>query len=150
NSKSIEIFQALDKRRFAQVFQELKNSSKSQGNDGPVSLDENGAVARSIVEKHAADRLGRVDYALASGGAMVVTHSEPLFPSSYCRGSNGFVEIKLRRDIIPDAVTLSVAYDRSSAPKHCQTLGWFQLPRRNWLSYEDVKPSNFVGMKCKV
>ena len=99
--------------------------------------------ARDIVwkeiEKHAADGLGRVDYALASGGAKVVRHSEPygfgkgngwfttakgrnrvhasankmLEPSfgepGQCfplQGSSGFIEIKLRTGIIPEAVTL--------------------------------------------
>ncbi|PIA48705.1 hypothetical protein AQUCO_01400936v1 [Aquilegia coerulea] len=158
--KSSKLLTNQDLLKFSE---ELKNTRNSQGNDGPVSLEEIGAVARSIVEKaiekHAADGLGRVDYALASGGAMVVAHSEPLFPTAgiwlklkkvnvvaqkmlqpsfgepgHCfplKGSNGFVDIKLRTDIIPDAVTLehvakSVAYDRSSAPKDCQIFGWFQ------------------------
>ncbi|KAF5197900.1 Sun domain-containing protein [Thalictrum thalictroides] len=157
--KSSKLLTNEDLRKFSE---ELKNSRNSQGIEGPVSLDDIGAVARSIVEKaiekHAADGLGRVDYALASGGAMVVAHSEQLLPTAvdwlrikrinvaaqkmllpsfgepgHCfplKGSNGFVEIKLRRDIIPDAVTLehvakSVAYDRSSAPKDCQIFGWF-------------------------
>ncbi|KAK4761788.1 hypothetical protein SAY87_029672 [Trapa incisa] len=47
------------------------------------------------------------------------------------KGNMGFVEIRLRVAIIPHAVTLehvakSVAYDRSSAPKDCRVLGWFQ------------------------
>ncbi|XP_077247642.1 SUN domain-containing protein 1-like [Tasmannia lanceolata] len=47
------------------------------------------------------------------------------------KGSNGFVEIKLRTSIIPEAVTLehvakNVAYDRSSAPKDCRVSAWFQ------------------------
>ena len=46
-----------------------------------VSLDEIRMTNRDMVEKeiqrHAADGLGRVDYALSSGGAMVVRHSEP-------------------------------------------------------------------------
>ncbi|KAF5189104.1 Sun domain-containing protein [Thalictrum thalictroides] len=160
--KSSNLLTNEDLHKFSEELKTSRNSN-SQGNDGPVSLDEIGAVARSIVEKaiqkHAADGLARVDYALASGGAMVVKHSEPLFPTAgnwlnfkrvnvvaqkmlqpsfgepgHCfplKGSNGFVEIKLRRDIIPDAVTLehvakSVAYDRSSAPKDCQIFGWFQ------------------------
>ncbi|KAE8709198.1 protein ETHYLENE INSENSITIVE 3-like isoform 1 [Hibiscus syriacus] len=47
------------------------------------------------------------------------------------KGSNGFIQIKLRTAIIPKAVTLehvakSVAYDRSSAPKDCRVSGWMQ------------------------
>ncbi|RAL39081.1 hypothetical protein DM860_011567 [Cuscuta australis] len=47
------------------------------------------------------------------------------------RGSNGFVQVRLRAAIIPEAVTLehvakSVAYDRSSAPKDCRVFGWLQ------------------------
>ncbi|XWS74629.1 hypothetical protein CRYUN_Cryun01aG0014800 [Craigia yunnanensis] len=47
------------------------------------------------------------------------------------KGSNGFVQIKLRTAIIPEAITLehvakSVAYDRSSAPKDCRVSGWMQ------------------------
>ncbi|KAK6228512.1 hypothetical protein SCA6_000852 [Theobroma cacao] len=47
------------------------------------------------------------------------------------KGSNGFVQIKLRTAIIPEAITLehvakSVAYDRSSAPKDCRVSGWQQ------------------------
>ncbi|CAL9196216.1 unnamed protein product [Musa hybrid cultivar] len=106
-----------------------------------LDLDQIRAFARDIVqkeiEKHAADGLGRVDYALASGGAKVVRHSEPygfgkgnswfakghngvhanahkmLEPSfgepGQCfplQGSSGFVELRLRTGIIPEAVTL--------------------------------------------
>ncbi|GMI73281.1 SAD1/UNC-84 domain protein 1, ARABIDOPSIS SAD1/UNC-84 DOMAIN PROTEIN 1 [Hibiscus trionum] len=47
------------------------------------------------------------------------------------KGSNGFIQIKLRTAIIPEAITLehvakSVAYDRSSAPKDCRVSGWLQ------------------------
>ncbi|GMG99519.1 hypothetical protein Nepgr_001359 [Nepenthes gracilis] len=47
------------------------------------------------------------------------------------KGSCGFVEIRLRTAIIPEAITLehvakNVAYDRSSAPKHCRVFGWLQ------------------------
>ena len=126
-----------------------------------VSLDEIRMTDRDMVEKeiqrHAADGLGRVDYALSSGGAMVVRHSEPfiigmvgllfrkfglttvyrdsemvrllfrkiglslvnrdsekmLKPSfgepDQCfplKGDSGFVEIRLRTTIIPEAITL--------------------------------------------
>ncbi|KAG4203385.1 hypothetical protein ERO13_A05G398100v2 [Gossypium hirsutum] len=47
------------------------------------------------------------------------------------KGSSGFVQIKLRTAIIPEAITLehvakNVAYDRSSAPKDCRISGWMQ------------------------
>ncbi|XP_044460800.1 SUN domain-containing protein 1-like [Mangifera indica] len=142
-----------------------KRSGEFSEND--VSLDGIRAYARETVEKeinkHAADGLGRVDFALASGGGSVVKHSEPylvgkgnnwflmgglsgvhreadkmLKPSfgepGQCfplTGSSGFVHIKLRTAIIPEAITLehvdkSVAYDRSSAPKDCRVFGWLQ------------------------
>lgn len=111
------------------------------------------------IARHSADGLGMVDYALGSGGGKVVSHSEPfqngkaLFPGrsgvhataqkmlepsfgqpGECfalKGSSGFVNIKLRTGIIPEAVTLehvdkSVAYDRSSAPKYFKFHGWYQ------------------------
>ncbi|GKU91445.1 hypothetical protein SLEP1_g5319 [Rubroshorea leprosula] len=158
----------LSKEEFEKMYEELKKGVGESGEiENDVSLDDLRAYAREIVEKeiekHAADGLGRADYALASGGAMVVRHSEPyaagkglnwfliasgngvlndavkmLKPSfgepGHCfalKGSIGFVEIKLRTAIIPEAVTLehvdkSVAYDRSSAPKHCHVSGWLQ------------------------
>ncbi|KAJ6844436.1 protein SAD1/UNC-84 domain protein 2-like [Iris pallida] len=151
-------------------FESFKSELKKRGSHGEeVSLDDIGALAKAIVEKeierHAADGLGRVDYALASGGARVTMHSEPfvsgkaswfavpvgrdrtrvhpnaqkmLEPSfgepGQCfamKGSAGYVEIRLRTAIIPQAVTLehvskSVAYDRSSAPKDCTVSAWFE------------------------
>ncbi|GKD77601.1 SUN domain-containing protein 1-like protein [Tanacetum coccineum] len=107
---------------------------------GEMGLDEIRAFAKGVVEKeigrHAADGLGRVDYAVASGGASVVKHSEAyvdgrrvsewlkggsvrgdsvkvLQPSfgqpGECfplKGESGFIEIKLRTAIIPEAITL--------------------------------------------
>ncbi|KAL7619066.1 hypothetical protein Lser_V15G03870 [Lactuca serriola] len=122
---------------------------KDEGFDG----DMKGYVKEMIekaIEKHAADGLGTIDYAVASGGGMVVKHSEPynlqneihlfalkiLQPSfgepGQCfplKGNNGYVEIKLSHTIIPEAITLehvakSVAYDRSMAPKECRVFGW--------------------------
>lgn len=158
----------LSKQDLGLFFDELRKKNKGLGN-GDLNLDEIRAVARGIVEKeiekHAADGLGRVDYALSSAGATVVKHSEPyrvgkgkgwgwfytanrnevhheanmmLRPSfgepGQCfplKGNNGFVEIKLRTAIIPEAITLehvakSVAYDRSSAPKDCRVSGWLE------------------------
>ncbi|MCD7465549.1 hypothetical protein HAX54_001494 [Datura stramonium] len=144
-------------------YRKMKGSSEVDDK----SLDEFRIYAREIVEKeiekHAADGLGRVDYALGSGGARVVKHSEPFIAKSgggdvfslltnrnavsndaekiltpsfgepgQCfplKGDSGFVQIRLRTAIIPEAVTLehvakSVAYDRSSAPKNCRVSGW--------------------------
>ncbi|XP_016508054.1 SUN domain-containing protein 1 [Nicotiana tabacum] len=145
------------------------------------SLDEFRAYAREVVEKeiekHAADGLGRVDYALASGGARVVKHSEPFITKSgggdvwsllnrnavsndaqkiltpsfgepgQCfplKGDRGFVQIRLRTPIIPEAVTLehvakSVAYDRSSAPKNCRISGWLHDKKETDLAADSEK-----------
>ncbi|PIN17197.1 Spindle pole body protein, contains UNC-84 domain [Handroanthus impetiginosus] len=159
----------LSKEEFGEFFEEFKKAKKNGGSDdSEVSVDEIKAFAREIVEReierHAADGLGMVDYALASGGGRVLRHSEPygfvkvaaggvwlmnrnrvsneaekmIRPSfgepGQCfalKGGSGFVEIRLRTAIVPEAVTLehvakSVAYDRSSAPKHCRVSGWMQ------------------------
>ncbi|KAH9295129.1 hypothetical protein KI387_038717, partial [Taxus chinensis] len=54
-----------------------------EGKGQALSLDDVRAVAKRIVEaeieKHSADGLGRVDYALGSGGGKVVRHSEGYF-----------------------------------------------------------------------
>ncbi|KAA8535889.1 hypothetical protein F0562_030892 [Nyssa sinensis] len=59
--------------------------------DRNMNLDEIRAFAREIieekVEKHVADGLGKVDYSLASSGAMVMKHSEPY---SVRKGSSWF------------------------------------------------------------
>ena len=139
-SKSVEW---LSKEEFEKIYEDLKTArSKEYGGDGEGSLDEIRAYAREMIEreieKHAADGLGRVDYALATGGGSVVKHSEPfsagkggnwflkggrgmvhnnadkmLRPSfgepGQCfalSGSSGFVQIKLRTGIVPEAVTL--------------------------------------------
>ncbi|URE44605.1 Sad1 UNC-like C-terminal domain containing protein [Musa troglodytarum] len=158
----------LSREEFEKLLNELKNSNSLDDSNINLDLDQIRAFARDIVqkeiEKHAADGLGRVDYALASGGAKVVRHSQPygfgkgnswfakghngvhanahkmLEPSfgepGQCfplQGSSGFVELRLRTGIIPEAVTLehvanSVAYDRSSAPKDCRVSAWFESP----------------------
>ncbi|KAL8547043.1 hypothetical protein ACS0TY_006676 [Phlomoides rotata] len=153
----------LTKEEFSDFFEEFKKARKDS-NGVEVSVDEIRDYAKEIVlkeiEKHAADGLGMVDYALASGGARVLRHSEPygctkskwlfgrnkvcaeaermISPSfgepGHCfplKGRSGFVEIRLRNAIVPEAVTIehvakSVAYDRSSAPKHCRVSGWLQ------------------------
>ncbi|CAA0827998.1 Protein SAD1/UNC-84 domain protein 1 [Striga hermonthica] len=158
------------KEEFGEFYEEFLKARNfgDAGGLGKVSLDELKNYAQEIVAKeigrHAADGLGMVDYALASGGGRVVRHSEPygvvrlsastswlmnrnrvsaeaeklIRPSfgepGQCfplKGQNGFVNIKLRTAIVPEAVTLehvakSVAYDRSSAPKHCRVSGWMQ------------------------
>lgn len=157
----------LSKEEFDKFFEEFKKQKSGELSENDVSLDDIRVYAREIVEKeiekHAADGLGRVDYALATGGAFVVKHSDAylagkgsnwlplssrkgvhsyaekmLKPSfgepGQCfplKGSSGFVQIKLRTAIIPEAITLehvakSVAYDRSSAPKDCRVSGWLQ------------------------
>ncbi|XP_040993658.1 SUN domain-containing protein 1-like [Juglans microcarpa x Juglans regia] len=150
---------------FDRIYEDLKNSRRKERGDGRGNLDEIRAYAREMIEreieKHAADGLGRVDYALASAGAMVVKHSaaysvgktsnwfslggrnavhadKMLRPSlgepGQCfalSSGSGFVQIRLRTAIVPEAVTLehvakSVAYDRFSAPKDCRVSGWLQ------------------------
>lgn len=134
----------LSKQEFERIYEDLKKEAKSGGGENGelgASLDDIMAYARNVVEreieKHAADGLARVDYALGSGGATVVKHSEPylvgkgrnwwtimrngvhsdadkmLRPSfgepGQCfplKGSSGFVQIKLRTAIIPEAITL--------------------------------------------
>jgi SUN domain-containing protein 1/2 len=130
----------LRKDEFEKFWNEVKGSLGS-GSGSEVDLDQVRALAREIVmreiEKHAADGIGRVDYAVASGGGRVVRHSEAYLPKrgglmgwipggdvgpkpekmlqpsfgepGQCfamQGSSGFVEIKLKSGIIPEAVTL--------------------------------------------
>ncbi|KAJ9550453.1 hypothetical protein OSB04_014498 [Centaurea solstitialis] len=159
--KSLGATEWLSRDEFDKFVEEFKGK-KGVDDIGDMKLDEIRAFAREVVEKeigkHAADGLGRVDYAVASGGATVLKHSEAflggnrvsnwlsrgvrsdavkmLQPSfgqpGECfplKGDNGFVEIKLRTAIVPEAITLehvskSVAFDRSSAPKDCKILGW--------------------------
>uniref|UniRef100_A0A0A9CUV8 SUN domain-containing protein n=2 Tax=Arundo donax TaxID=35708 RepID=A0A0A9CUV8_ARUDO len=154
----------LRKDEFEKFWDEVKGSLGS-GSGNEVDLDQVRALAREIamreVEKHAADGIGRVDFAVASGGGRVVRHSEAyvakrggilsgflgggnadpqkmLQPSfgepGQCfamQGSSGFVEIKLKMSIIPEAITLEhvskdIAYDRSTAPKDCSVSGWYE------------------------
>ncbi|KAI4385794.1 hypothetical protein MLD38_003788 [Melastoma candidum] len=156
----------LSKEEFQVFVDEVKAMRKDRGDPGiDVSLDDLRTYAREMlikeIEKHAADGLGMVDYAVASAGGSVIGHSEVysvgngwfsvttrkgahadstkmLKPSfgepGQCfplKGSSGYVIIKLRTSIIPEAVTLehvakSVAFDRSSAPKDCRVSGWLQ------------------------
>lgn len=129
----------LSKEEFEKFVDEVR-SVKGSGYEGG-GLDEIREFARGVIvkeiEKHAADGLGRVDYALASSGGAVVKHSEVfdlvrgnwflksarngvhpnaekmLKPSfgepGQCfplKDTRGFVQIRLRTAIIPEAVTL--------------------------------------------
>ncbi|KAI3987460.1 hypothetical protein MKX01_039518 [Papaver californicum] len=156
----------LTKEDFDRFLDEFKKNN-ADGSEKELSLDDIRAFAKEIVEKeiekHAADGLGMVDYALASGGGRVLDHSESFthakgpgwlpFKNQYevhqdaqrvlepsfgepgkcfpLKGRNGYVVIKLRTAIIPEAVTVehvskSVAYDRSSAPKDIRVSGWYE------------------------
>ncbi|WOH04493.1 hypothetical protein DCAR_0623902 [Daucus carota subsp. sativus] len=149
--------EVLSRHEFDEVFEKYKKA-KEDAENNQVRMVARGVVMGEI-ERHSADGIGRVDYALASGGGRVTRHSKAsggvwfsgigwngihvdsvkmLRPSfgepGDCfalSGSSGFVEIKLRRAIVPEAVTLehvakSVAYSRSSAPKDCMVSGWFR------------------------
>ncbi|WVY92228.1 hypothetical protein V8G54_037742 [Vigna mungo] len=128
----------LSKEEFEKFVEEVR-SVKGGGFQGG-GLDEIRNFAREVIEKeiekHAADGLGRVDYALATSGGAVVKHSEVynmrtgnwlklvrdgVHPSAermlkpsfgepgQCfplKDSKGFVQIRLRTAIIPEAVTL--------------------------------------------
>ncbi|RWW80834.1 hypothetical protein BHE74_00010817 [Ensete ventricosum] len=127
-------------------FQTYLDKSKGRNfgsSNHDVTLDDIRNFAKEIVkkeiEKHAADGLGRVDYALSSGGARVISHSEPFVVGKFSnwlalgkgrnrvhsnaqkmlepsfgepgqcfalQGNNGFVEIRLRTGVVPEAVTL--------------------------------------------
>lgn len=158
NSKSL-----VSREELERVYEELKKSKVDESSFSDVSIDELRAYAREIVEKeigkHAADGLGRVDYALASGGAFVMDHSDPFLVGNWfgtsrrrvhskavkmltpsfgepgqcfpLKGSDGFVQVRLRAPVVPEAVTLehvskAVAYDRTSAPKDCRVSGWLE------------------------
>ncbi|KAG0481586.1 hypothetical protein HPP92_012444, partial [Vanilla planifolia] len=132
----LEDMNLLSKEKFGKLWNELEIRQS-------IDLDQIRKLAREIVqkeiEKHAADGLGMLDYALASGGARVRKHSAPYAvrkPSSWLAaakfksnihskahkmlepsfgepgqcfaflGSSGFVEVRLRTEIIPEAVTL--------------------------------------------
>ncbi|KAL1187864.1 SUN domain-containing protein 2 [Cardamine amara subsp. amara] len=164
---SVDEFNAkplVSREELERVYEELKKGKVDDSAVSDVNIDELRAYARDIVEKeiekHAADGLGRVDYALASGGGFVMGHSDPYLVEGYwfgtsrrrvyskavnmltpsfgepgkcfpLKGSNGYVQVKLRAPILPEAITLehvskAVAYDRSSAPKDCRVSGWLE------------------------
>ncbi|OVA01235.1 Sad1/UNC-like [Macleaya cordata] len=88
-----------DFERFLDEFE----TSKPEGSEKDWSLDDIRAFAKELVEKeierHAADGLGMVDYALASGGAVVVEHSEPYM---YPKGTPWY-KLKNQNGVHPDA-----------------------------------------------
>jgi SUN domain-containing protein 1/2 len=124
----------VSKKEFDEIVNQVNKKGGLDGTGTEITLDDIRLFAKEIVEmeiaRHAADGLGMVDYALGSGGGKVVKHSEPfkkakgflprrseaykmLEPSfgqpGECfalEGSSGFVEIKLRTGIIPEAVTI--------------------------------------------
>ncbi|KAJ4747120.1 Protein SAD1/UNC-84 domain protein 1 [Rhynchospora pubera] len=75
----------VSRKEFEEFIQEYRNhigmSDSTELSLNRVSLDEMRLFAKEMVEReierHAADGLGIVDYALWSGGARVVKHSEP-------------------------------------------------------------------------
>ncbi|KAE8719436.1 protein ETHYLENE INSENSITIVE 3-like isoform 1 [Hibiscus syriacus] len=127
----------LTKEEFGKMYEQmLKEKGENGVSEDPLSLSDLRAYAREIlkdkIEKHASDGLVRVVCVVFRDADKILKPSfgEPVqcFP---LKGSNGFVQIKSRAAIIPEAVTLehvakSVAYDRSSAPKDCRVSGWLQ------------------------
>lgn len=71
----------LSKKEFETFLSELKGSRSVHDDSKDFSLDDITSYAKEVIikeiEKHAADGLGRVDYALAAGGGRVTKHSEP-------------------------------------------------------------------------
>eukprot|EP01018_Ginkgo_biloba_P038110 Gb_33230 [translate_table: standard] len=70
----------LSKQEVLALVNSVVDMRAAEGDGQALSLDDVRAVARRIVEaeieKHSADGLGRVDYALGAGGGKVVSHSE--------------------------------------------------------------------------
>jgi SUN domain-containing protein 1/2 len=154
----------LRKDEFDKFWNEVKESLGS-GPGTEVDLDQVRALAREItmgeIEKHAADGIGRVDYAVASAGGKVVRHSDAydagkrggffssllsgdtaaspkkiLQPSfgepGQCfplQGSSGFVEIKLRKGIVPDAITL----------EHVSKVTFLVIRLRNYIIFASLR-----------
>ncbi|WZZ29620.1 hypothetical protein YC2023_013021 [Brassica napus] len=140
----------VSREELERVYEELK---KVKVRDSLVSdvgiVDELRVYARGIVEKEIGN-LGEwtMRWGLVGGegswfgtsrrgrvhgeGVKMLTPSfgEPrqCFP---LKGGSGYVQVRLRGHIVPEAVTLehvskAVAYDRSSAPKDCRVSGWLE------------------------
>ncbi|CAI9281235.1 unnamed protein product [Lactuca saligna] len=100
-----------------------------------LEWDEVREIIKKEIAKHAADGIGRVDYAVASCGGRVLKHSKPSVLSSRLsrwisgnvhrdavkmlqpsfgqtgecfplKGDNGFVEVKLCTSVVPEAITV--------------------------------------------
>ncbi|KAG6545638.1 hypothetical protein Mapa_012992 [Marchantia paleacea] len=73
----------LTKREALELIKDVVDKRAAEGEGQALSLDDVRAAARQVVmreiERHSADGIGRVDYALASGGGRVVEHSEGYF-----------------------------------------------------------------------
>ena len=127
----------LNKEDLDKIIDDLMNVKGADNGDMEVTLDDIILTTRYMLLKEI-QRLDRVDYALSSGGAMVVRHSEPFIigkvrrwfrkislttvyrdsekmlkpsfkESDQCfslKGDSGFVQIRLRTTIIPEAITL--------------------------------------------
>ncbi|KAK8942344.1 hypothetical protein KSP39_PZI008849 [Platanthera zijinensis] len=93
----------VSKIEFEKFLDELK-SKRSLDAHNDVDLDHIRALAKDIVdkeiEKHAADGLGRVDYALASGGARVVKHSQPY---AVVKANSWLAVTKVKSSVHPSA-----------------------------------------------
>lgn len=76
----------LSRKEVLALVTSVVNMRAAEGDGQVLSLDDVRAVAKQIVEaeidKHSADGLGRVDYALGTGGGRVVGHSEGYFVGS--------------------------------------------------------------------
>lgn len=70
----------LSRKEVLALVTSVVNTHAAEGDGQVLSLDDVRAVAKQLVEaeidKHSADGLGRVDYALGAGGGKVVGHSE--------------------------------------------------------------------------
>lgn len=73
----------LNRNEVMELVKNVVEQRASESSSKSFSLEDVRSIARKIVlgevEKHAADGIGRTDYALASGGGRVVDHSEGLF-----------------------------------------------------------------------
>ena len=113
-SKSVEW---LSKEEFEKIYEDLKTArSKEYGGDGEGSLDEIRAYAREMIEREiepfSAGKGG--NWFLKGGRGMVHNNADKMLRPSFgepgqcfaLSGSSGFVQIKLRTGIVPEAVTL--------------------------------------------
>ncbi|KAL2623986.1 hypothetical protein R1flu_008231 [Riccia fluitans] len=73
----------LTRKEALELIKDVADQRAAQGEGRALSLDDVRAAAKQVVireiQRHSADGIGRVDYALASGGGRVVEHSEGYF-----------------------------------------------------------------------